>query len=235
MTATVETGTTARRTRSAKGAVVISPWPQVNLLPPEVRASRALRVVKRWLAIVLVVAILASAGVVAFAILAQRGADRELADAGLRTEQLNAERSKYADVPLVLAAVDATKLARTRGTSTEVIWTPYLQAIAATAPAGVSVSNISVVSPWPAVTGTTTGSPFAAPGVGTITFTARSLTVPDTAAWLDGLETVPGFADAWFSDATRSTDAVTFYEVSGTVQLTEQAWALRFADATKEN
>ncbi|WP_372595323.1 fimbrial assembly protein [Actinotalea sp.] len=239
MTATAEAPSTTRRGRTGKGSVPVSPWPQVNLLPPEVRASRAVRVVKRWLAVVVVIAIVIAAGVVAASVLAQRGADQELADAQVRTEQLNAEKEKYAEVPIVLAAIDDTTRARVLGTSTEVLWTPYLRAVAATTPEGVSIDTFSVSAPWPRPDLSMAQNPLAADSVGTISFTARSLTVPDSAAWLDGLVTVPGFSDPWLSGATWTEPTPEgmpgYYAVTGTVEVTEGAWAQRFVDETEEN
>ena len=59
--------------------------------------------------------------------------------------------------------------------------------------------------------------------------------MPDTAAWLDALSTVPGFVDAWFSSATiGDQDGTTVYTVNATVQLDNTAFAHRFA-ATEEN
>jgi hypothetical protein len=68
--------------------------------------------------------------------------------------------------------------------------------------------------------------------VATITFGASSLTVPDTAAWLDGLSTVPGFVDAWFTTASLTeANGVAFYTVGATVQVSADAFANRFAPA----
>ena len=238
MTATAEAPTATRRGRTGKGSAPISPWPQVNLLPPEVRASRAVRVGKRWLAIVVVIAIVIAAGVVAAAVLAQRGADQQLADAQLRTAQLNAEKEKYAEVPIVLAAIDDTTRARALGTQTEVLWAPYLRAIASTTPDGVSIDTLSVSAPWPRPVASMAQNPLAADSVATIAFTARSLTVPDQTTWLDGLGTIPGFADAWLSAASWTepeVDVAGYYTVTGTVEVSETAWAQRFADETEEN
>jgi hypothetical protein len=65
--------------------------------------------------------------------------------------------------------------------------------------------------------------------VGTISFTAQSATLFDTEAWLRALTTVPGFADPWFSAATLTeTEGAIYYAVTATVQVNEQAYALRF-------
>lgn len=218
-----------------KQAMVASPLPQVNLLPPEVRAARGLKVVKRWLGMTVVVALVLAAGLVGWAALQEKNASTQLADAQAETARLMAEQAKYAEVPVVLGQLDAIKKARQIGMSTEVLWSPYLAAIAATAPEGVSIDLIQVATTTPMMEPSVPADPLEAPSAGTVTFTADSLTLPDTKAWLDGLETVPGFADAWFSDAliTQVND-VTFYTVSATVQFDDTAYSGRFAPTAEE-
>ena len=215
-------------------AMVAPSLPQVNLLPPEVRSARGLKVVKRWLASAVVLSLLLAAGLVGLAVLAQRDADAELAVAQAETDRLMAEQEKYAEVPIVLRRLDLIERAREVGMSTEVLWSPYLSAIAATAPEGVNIESVTVTSTTPMSLPTAPANPLQALSAGTITFTAGSLTVPDTAAWLDGLGTIPGFADAWFSSATiAEIDGTTYYSVSATVQFSDQAYARRFV-ATEE-
>lgn len=209
--------------------------PQVNLLPPEVRAARGLTRTKRWLAVVVVLALVMAVGLVFFAVLTQRAADEELALQQAATVRLEAEKEQYAEVPLVLAQLDAITAARQVGMSTEVIWPGYLAAIAATAPEGTSIEMISTTGATPMVLPPFPASVLAAPGVASITFAGRSLTLPDTAAWLDGLETIPGFTDAWFSTAAiTESEGLVYYTVNGTVQVTDLAYAERFV-ATEEN
>jgi len=216
-------------------AMAAATLPQVNLLPPEVRAARGLKVVKRWLAVAVAFSLLLGAGLVGLAVLAQRAADGELRDAQADADRLMTEQEKYAEVPVVLRQLDSIKLAREVGMSTEVLWSGYLSAIAATAPAGVSIENFIVSSTTPMMLPTAPVNPLQALSAGTITFTADSLTNPDTEAWLDGLETIPGFADAWFSGSTiTEADGTAFYTVSATVQFNEQAFAGRFAPTEEE-
>ncbi len=227
MTATAEK--TKGRRRDSASAVV---YPQVNLLPPEVKAARTVRRVKAWLGLLLVVAVLGNAAVVFLAISAQGAANQELTAAQSQTERLRTEAQKYAEVPQVLSAVDAATRARELGTSTEILWAPYLSAISASMPPGVSIDTISVTGVTPMTAPVLPpSSALAGASVATITFGASSLTVPDTAAWLDALSTVPGFTDAWFSSASVGEDqnGIAVYTVSATVQIDSAAFARRFA------
>lgn len=204
--------------------------PQVNLIPPEIQSKRGLVRVKRWLGAFVVLSVLLAGGIVFRAAMAQDAADEELRVAEAETERLQAEQLKYAEVPTVLENLETIKTARSLGMSTEILWPGYLSAIAATAPAGVSIETIAVSGATPMVLAAAPISPLQAASVATVTFSAQSLTLPDTSAWLDGLETVPGFADGWFSTATiTEEEGVAMYNVSATVQIDERAYAERFA------
>lgn len=232
MTATVEAPKRQKSPKGAKGtASVVQRLPQVNLLPPEVKAARTVRKVKQWLVAMIALALLGNLAVVALAVLAQKAANDELAIEQGVTTQLQAEQSQYAEVPLVLGQIDRVSSARKLGMSTEVGWASYLSAIAATAPEGVALETIQVTSATPMTEPTLAPtSALAGGGVANVTFGASSLTVPDTAAWLEGLATVPGFVDAWFSTVTLTeTNETAYYTVSATVQVSTDALANRFA------
>ena len=205
--------------------------PQVNLLPPEVTAARGLARTKRWLVFFVLVSFIGAAGLVVQAILAQQDAAAELATHQQRTADLDAELLEYSEVPTVLGALEQAKIARQVGMSTEVLWRPYLEAIAATAPPEVRIETIEMSGATPMQLPAAPVGALAAPSIATITFTAQSLTVPDIEAWLISLESIPGFADPWISlAAVTEKDAVAFYNITATVQVNEQAFALRFAD-----
>lgn len=208
--------------------------PQVNLLPPEVTAARGLARIKRWLVLVVLVALLAAVGIVALAMMAEQDANTELDREEQRTLDLRAEQAQYAEVPLVLDALRQAETARRIAMSTEVYWRPYFEAIAATAPEGVSIENVQLDSATPMQLHPPSADVLAGPAIGTITFTAQSETMPDLEAWVIALQGIPGFADPWFSQAlVGETDGVVAYTVHATVQVTELALAERF-DAVAE-
>lgn len=219
---------------SARSSSAMGPsLPQVNLLPPEVEAARGLARTKRWLAFVLVAAIIGAGGLVWLAIQAEEVADAELADQQAETERLNDEVARYSEVPIVLAALSRARDAREVGMSTEILWKSYLQAIAATAPAGVRIDSLLVQGATPMLGASAPTDALAAWSVKTVTFNAESTTLFDTEAWLRQLVTVPGFADPWFSQATLDEkDGVIYYTVSATVQVNEDAYSQRFAAET---
>ncbi|WP_225754488.1 fimbrial assembly protein [Actinotalea sp. Marseille-Q4924] len=232
MTATLERPAApsgGKKNRSRSGGLV-STLPQVNLLPPEVYAARTLTRVKRWLAVVVVLALIIAAGIVALSVMTQQAVDEELAAEQLRTEALLEEQRQYAEVPVVLSQLDSIRTARELGMSTEVLWRDYISAIAASAPDSVSIETVSILAASPMEVPPAPLTPLDEAAVGTITFTANSLTVPDTAQWVEALGSVTGLTNAWFSSATITEDEeLAYYTVTGTIQITEDARANRFA------
>lgn len=203
--------------------------PQVNLLPPEVRAGRQLRNVKAWLAVALLLVLLVVAMGFVFATFVLRNAETELAGTQDANSALLAQQAQYAEVPQVLGEIAAVEEARTTGMATETLWKPYLAAVAAAAPTEVSLDTFSVVGATPFDPGPAIDNPLVGDVVGTLSFTARSLTLPDTAEWVANLEDVPGFTDPWFTSATAAEeDGNAYFAVSGTVYLTADAYAERF-------
>lgn len=224
---------TVTNNASAAPALAFSPtglWPQVDLMPPEVRSGRKLKQTKRLLALVLagvlVISLLGYAG----ALFSASAASADLTNVQQETARLTAEQAKYADVPRVLGDISQVETARRLGTSTEILWTPYVNAIRAVTPAGVSIDTLTVTAADPLHQTPAATNVLAAPSIGSIQFVAKSLTVINTSDWLDALDSVPGFGDAWFSSETvTETAGVTYYQVTATVQLREAALANRFA------
>lgn len=223
-------------TRSAKadagkkgGGTLVVGLPQVNLLPPEIRAARSLAVVKRWLGLALVVVLVVLALVYVGSTFVRSTAEAELADAQAETTRLQKEEAKYAEVPQVLGSIKLTTDARLAGTTTEVLWEPYMDALTAVLPADVSIEAITVTAATPLDGPLAPSDPLQAPSVGSISFQGRSTTIPNTAAWVEALATVPGFSDPWVSSVSvTDEDGSVFYTVSSTVQLSDAVFAHRF-------
>lgn len=223
--------------RTKKGTqTVLGGLPQVNLLPPEVRAARGLRSLKRLLAVVLVVVLGLCIGVFALAKLSQSAADDELASAKKETARLQAEQAKYAEVPRVLTALSDAQTARKIGMSTDVPWSAYYAAVTAVLPADVSIGVLTTTVATPMTAPSGAANPLQKSSVGQIQFTGRSTTVPNTAAWIDALNSVPGFSDAWASSATlaESPSKTVYYEVQVSVQVTSDAFSHRFDTIKQE-
>jgi len=204
--------------------------PQVNLLPPEIRAKRGLTTLKRWLGVSLVAIVALCVLAYGASLMAAAAAQADLVTAQDDTARLQKEQAKYAEVPQVLGALSTATAARELGMSTEVQWKSYLDAITAVLPANVSIDSIAVTGATPMAPAAAPASVLEAPSVAQIQFSGRVATVPDTAAWIDALNSVPGFSDAWaLSQAITATDATIYYTVTSSVQVTDLAYAKRFA------
>lgn len=204
--------------------------PQVNLLPPEIRAKRGLTTLKRWLGVSLVAVVAVCVMAYGASLLSSAAAQADLVTAQNDTARLQKDQAKYAEVPKVLGALSTATRARELGMSTEVQWKSYLDAVAAVLPANVSIDSFAVAGATPMSAPAGPPSVLAGPSVGQIQFVARVATLPDSAAWIDALNSVPGFSDAWVSSQSiTETDATVYYTVSSTVQVTDVAYAKRFA------
>lgn len=210
------------------------PWPQVNLLPPEIRSRRTLGRVKLRLALALVLVLLLAVLAFVAAVLDEGNAQEELETQQLEVARLTEEQAQYAEVPLIKAQIAQAEAARAFGMSTEVIWVDLLKAIQAVTPPGVSIESLTITAPSPILASVAPTDPLATGSIGSISFVGSSATLPDVAAWLDGLDSVPGFSNAAFSTAEiTDEEGLVTYETTSTVQVDESIFSQRFT--TKES
>ena len=194
--------------------------PRVNLLPPEIIETRRFRRTQKLLALCVIGAVASVGGLYWMAQNRADTAAAELAVAQAETTRLKAEEAKYAEVPRIIAQVDAATAARDEALFTNVAWYRYLNDLALTYPDAVWLENFtaSVAAPG-GVSGAAPvpvagSNPLASPGFGTVTFTGTALQHSDVASWLDVLASTKGFADAYFTNSSRTqidgTDVVNF-------------------------
>lgn len=212
---------------------IITGLPQVNLLPPEVRAARGLQSIKRWLVIALLVVVVLCALAWMYAQSVASNAQADLEAAQSETARLTQEQAKYAEVPKVKAQLADAQLALQIGGSTDVAWRAYFDAIAAVLPDDVSIDTFGVTGATPMAAPEPSTDPLQAPSVGQIAFGARSAAVPDSAALVEALNSIPGFSDAFVTSVAVTEDDVSgvFYGIQATVQFTADAYSHRFDPA----
>lgn len=232
MTALADRATKARKADSRPQG---SGMPQVNLLPPEVHASRALSKTKHRLVYVVVGAVVVIVGGYGYGVFDTMTAQSQLTAAQDDARSLQTKVNAYAEVPQVLNQASEVNKARTSAMADDVVWKSYLDAITAVLPAGVSIDSLTITGPdsQTASGGTTSTSPLDPTGVGTVAFSARSATVPDAAAWVDALSSVPGLSGATVSSVSVAADegAAPYYTVTMQASLTSAVLSHRF-DAT---
>lgn len=216
--------------KSRGGQALLAPaLPQVNLLPPEVRAARGLARTKALLLGLIGLTLLACVGLVAKGMLDEAAAADELEAAQAETARLQAEQARYAEVPLVLSELDRAKQARVLAMSTDILWRPYLSAIEAKTPVGARIETMKVMG------STTWTGPFApvdplAPeGAATITITGQAQSLVDVTTWENQLMEIPGVVEVVLSQNVLSDGrTILKYNVSGTITLSADAFSGRF-------
>lgn len=212
------------RTSSPPVAAAATPDRQgVNLLPASVYAEQDARRLHRRLVAGLIGLVVLLAGGHTWLLDVERQARDELRLAEDETTRLEADLERFAEAGEVRDAIARAVAARTLGMGTEVRWVELIQAIDAVAPPGTTVTSFTAGGLDAAIGATVAAAapdPLGSDGVATITFEVESPTLPDTAAWLEALEAIPGLMDARFSSARLAeTDAVDLYLVSSTVQV----------------
>lgn len=205
--------------------------PQVNLLPPHVRAKRKMAVVRLYLALAVLVVIFAMILLAIMAVWDRNAADADLVLVQDRNTSLKADQDQYSEVPRVLQALKTHQNARTFGMSTEVLWSPYLAAIASATPADVSIESFSV-SQDTVMSGSQSISygPLDAPGaVAQVTISGRALNIAAVSNWDDQLSQTKGIVDVSISSVEVSDDnGTTYYAVGATFRLSSDAFANQF-------
>jgi len=197
-----------------------------------VRAARSFGAVRRLLIFGIVMSVVVAGGLAALGVLQVASAQRALEEEQARTAQLLAQQAQFAEVPKVLGALRDAEDARTYAMATDVLWAPYLRAIAAVLPEDVSIDKLTIETEAPLLPLAPIQNPLVDTGVARITFATRSADVPDTTQWLDALDSLPGFRDAFFtSHLITEKDGSVFYEVETTVELDATVHSGRFVPA----
>jgi hypothetical protein len=209
-------------------ALTIGGEPRVDLLPPEVRAQRNAAALRRRLGFgVILLLALAVGGSGAAGILAIQ-AQVSLATEQARTASILVQQRKYIQVRSVQDEVSLIQAAQQVGTSTEIDWRKYLAEVQATLPANVTLDTVTIDSASPLTAYVQATAPLQGSRVATLSFTAKSPTLPEVPAWLDALATLPGYTDASPGSVTRD-DTSGIYTVNITMHINQAAYTNRFA------
>ena len=216
----------------------------VNLLPDTYAKRAAVKRAKAFAAGAIVVALLVA--LFAWLIAGQRQAlaQESLDAATAQRAQLQAEAARYSDVPKVFASVAAAEQQLELAMGNEVRWSFFLNDLALTMPAGVSLDSLQVSSPAPGA-GQAAAAPSSAnasamangasgagvPSLGAMNVSAKAFTYNTVANWLDSLAKLPTLADPYVGSiaagSEEGTDIVTY---SSTASITSEALSQRYAE-----
>lgn len=204
--------------------------PRVNLLPDEILAERRLKKTQIGLgaATLALVGLLIGGYVLSAASVST--AEQALAQEQQRTSGLKNEESKYAEVPLVLAQVEAAQSARSTAMVTDVLWYEELNQLAATNPQNVWLRDMTVSLAVPVAAAAPGTAVVATPtGIGTLTFNGTGLVHSDASAFLDVLEGTPGYSYPYLTVSERvDLEGNVVVDFTATVNVTAEVLSHRY-------
>ncbi len=178
---------------------------QVNLLPPEVKTKQRVRQ-RTMLAIgaagAVVVLIL---GVYALQSVRLSQARRSLAAQQQTNRTLQGKITALTPFDQLQRQVDERNNLTETLASNQVLWSDALRNLSASLPGGLWLTSMdgSLNAVPPGTSPSATGQPV----VGTIKFQGSAFAHTTVGSWLDRLEQVPGWVNAWVSSSAKSTDA----------------------------
>jgi hypothetical protein len=209
-------------------ALVVGGEPRADLLPPELRLYGKARALRRrlWLGVA-ALGLLMFLGIGAAALQAMQVQSNLTAEQG-KTSALLTEQRKYGTVRTVQQEASLVEAAQQVGTSTEIDWQKYLNAVQATLPANVVLTSVTIEAGSPLQSYAQASVPLQGARVATLSFAATSATLPEVPAWLNSLTGLPGYADASPGSVTRD-DTTGVYTVAITMHINEAAFTNRFA------
>ena len=204
---------------------------RVDLLPPEVRSARKAKIVHRQLGLVVFLLVILMAGGIALVRAQAIQAQVNLSIEQANTTSLLTEQRKFGQVQKIRNAIASIQAAQQVGTSTEINWEQYLTYVQATLPPNVTIDTVNIDSATPFAPYTQATAPLQGSRIATLSFTAKSSTLPEVPAWLNALTTLPGYADASPGSVTRNVTGT--YSVSITMHINQAAFTHRFATVGK--
>ena len=208
--------------------LVVGGEPGADLLPPELRQYSKVRTLRRrmWSGVA-ALGLVMILGTGAAALEAMQMQSNLTAEQN-RTTALLVEQRKYGTVRTVQEEASLVKAGQQVGTSTEIDWQKYLNAVQATLPANVVLTSVTIEAGSPLQSYAQASVPLQGARVATLSFAARSATLPEVPTWLNSLTSLPGYADASPGSVTRD-DTTGVYTVAITMHINEAAFTNRFA------
>ena len=210
-----------------KVSITVGGESRVDLLPPEVLFARNAKIIHRRLGFTVFLVVILMIGVTALVRAQAIQARANLSIEEANTSSLLLQQRKYGQVQKVQNEIANIQAAQQVGTSTEINWEQYLTSVQATLPPNVTLDTVNIDSATPFAPYTQATAPLQGSRIATLSFTARSSTLPEVPAWLNALTTLPGYADASPGSVTRSDSGT--YSVNITMHINQAAFTHRFA------
>ncbi|MFJ8896148.1 hypothetical protein ACIRCZ_16315 [Leifsonia sp. NPDC102414] len=208
-------------------SVLATSMPQVDLLPPEIRAERKAKSLRRALVYAVIgmilLVILACGAASALAAVMQAS----VVEGQATTASLLGQQNQYGEARQLKQQVATAEAAQSVGASTEIDWQKYVTEIQLRLPAGVALNTITIDSSSPLALYAQPSSPLQGARVATVAFSVLTPT-PDISAWLVTLAQLPGYADA-VPGAVTLDETTGLYQANVTLHLNQDAFDKRFS------
>ncbi|WP_375480187.1 hypothetical protein [uncultured Jatrophihabitans sp.] len=200
-----------------------------DLTPPELVAARALKVLRKYIALALAVVVLLCVAGYVWASMQSSAADDRLAASQAATSQLTAENAKYSGVVALQNATQNVNSQVATLLATDIDVAAFVQRLHTVAPAGTTLTTVNVAlsaSGDPTATSGVTTEPI----VGTVTLSGTSRRMVDLAAYVTALQKLRGVVNVIPStnSATKNGGLATW---AVTLQITDKLYTHRY-DAT---
>jgi Tfp pilus assembly protein PilN len=182
----------------------------VNLRPTEIEERRRFRKVQTGLGVGVAAALAVVGALTLLAAGQVSDAEDGLAASKAEGTTLQAQTNQYAEVPQVIAKVEAAEAQLSEAMGQEVRWSYFLNDISLKVPGKVWLTSMTVTQDIDGAAAAAAGNPTApvdgtyiTPGVGAVAFEGTGFRHNDVAAWLDALAKQKGLAQPYFTDSTK--------------------------------
>ena len=220
----------SRREVGAAG-LVVGGIPRIDLLPPEVRARLRSRSLRRGLGVLVVAVVVATGAGSALAVLNAAASAGALSAEQARSQELLAQQVEFVEVTQLANAKAGIEQAQLLGSSTEILWPAYVEAIRATLPPGCDFGMLTVTASSPIALVAQPALPLQVARVATVQLTVTAPDLATVSAWIAQLPGLPGFADATLTTIERTEATV---KANVIINVTEAAYANRFLEVPED-
>jgi hypothetical protein len=198
-----------------------------DLTPPEVVATRRLRVIRRLLVLAMAVIVVLCLCGYALAVLNKNSASNALARETDRTTSLQTDQLRYRNVTQLQGSLTQVQGQLAVLLGTDVSFSPVLKQIRASLLPGMTINQASITIVG-AGAAANTADPFGNsehPHIGAFTLTGTAVRINDVAAFVDKLAAIPGYANVSAPSSQSSTHGVQY---SITAAFTDQVLSHKF-------
>ena len=211
--------------------LVLGAEPRVQLLPQSVREKERAAIVRRRLAMLVVLSLVIVGGGYGLAWMRNNLAQQQLATARQATESILTEQAQYSAGTEAAALVAGIEVAQQSVTSNEIAWPEVVASITALAPEGTALEGATLVAQASWEPSLSVEGPLRTSRIALLTLTFRGPTTIDAATLTTRLAQLPGYVDSRFDSSIRGEDGT--YTNVIRVMLDRGAVSDRFAEGAE--